>query len=284
MKTDPAPLHYIKLEVGCPAEYTDILIAELAEAGFGMFMETESGFEADAEEGTVDEALMESIRSKYAHLTPFDFHISSVKKENWNELWEKNLTPVVVEDQLIVRAEFHRPEKTYPYEIIITPKMSFGTGHHPTTYLMLKAQLKIVHTGKRVMDAGCGTAILSIMASKRRASLVEAFDIDEWSMSNGEENVKLNGCANIHIRRGTINSFNWPEQFDIILANINRNILLAELSSYAACLKPGGILQLSGFYEKDVRDLVEASSGVGLEYASQDTREQWATLQLRKSN
>lgn len=280
MKTDSPAVRYTKLEVDCPPEFTDILIAELAEAGFDMFMETASGFEADGEESAVNTEWIEQVKSKYNHLQPLVFKLSSIEKENWNELWEKNVTPVVIEDQCIVRAEFHAPDKEYPYDIIITPKMSFGTGHHPTTYLMLKSQLSIDHAGKKVMDAGCGTAILSIMASKRGAAEVEAFDIDEWSIENGVENARLNHCSNIHIRCGTIADFTWPNPFDIILANINRNILLQEMSRYAQSLVPDGILQLSGFYVRDIPDLLREAEQHGLVYLLQDEREQWATLRL----
>ncbi|MBL7849651.1 MAG: 50S ribosomal protein L11 methyltransferase [Cyclobacteriaceae bacterium] len=283
MKTDQPEITYTRLEVECPAEFTDILIAELAEAGFGMFMETTHGFEADAEEGEVRQDVLEFVREKYSHLQPLVFRLSSVKKENWNAKWESHVEPVNVESQVLIRAEFHPADSRFPYEIIITPKMSFGTGHHPTTYLMVKSQLSLDHQGKRVMDAGCGTAILSIMASKRGALLVEAFDIDEWSISNGLENVAINACTNIRIRRGTIADFIWPDPFDIILANINRNILMAEMADYARHLVPGGVLQLSGFYVKDIPALVEEAARHGLEAESQDEREQWATLRLRRN-
>lgn len=283
MKTDPAPADYARLEVSCPPEFTDILIAELAEAGFDQFMETEAGFEADAEAGAVDEALVRSIQEKYQHIQPLTFRTSSIRKENWNALWERNVSPVLVEDKVLIRAEFHQPNRDLPYEIVITPKMSFGTGHHPTTFLMIKSQLTLNHNGKRVMDAGCGTAILSIMASKCGAAEVDAFDIDEWSISNGEENVRLNHCNNIRIRQGSIRDFGWPKPFDIILANINRNILLDEMSEYSLNLTPGGFLQLSGFYVKDIADLLDAAKKHGLHFVSQDEREQWATIRLIKN-
>lgn len=277
-------MNFTRLEVDCHAEYTEILIAELAEAGFGMFMETESGFEADAEETEVDASLIDAIREKYSHVQPLAFRISSVKKENWNEIWEENVQPVFIDDQCLIRAEFHKVQGTFPYEIIITPKMSFGTGHHPTTYLMVKSQLSIDHVGKLVMDAGCGTAILSVMASKRGAKHVEAFDIDAWSIENGLENAALNHCSNIRIRQGTIADFLWPESFDIILANINRNILMNEMGAYARCLAQRGTLQLSGFYLKDIPDLLAEASKFGLTYVAQDEREQWASLRLAKTN
>lgn len=280
LKTDLREIGYTRLEVTCPAGYNEILIAELAETGFSMFMETEDGFEADGESEIVDAEAVEAIREKYSKTIPLTFRLTSVQKENWNELWEKNVSPVVVEEACLIRAAFHEPNRKYPYEIIITPKMSFGTGHHPTTYLMIKSQLTLDHQGKRVMDAGCGTAILSIMAIKRGASEVEAFDIDEWSLANGRENAELNHCDNIRIRQGTIADFHWVGLFDIILANINRNILLREMPMYAEKLSPTGVLQLSGFYLRDIPQLVEEGRRHGLTPLAQDDREDWATLRF----
>jgi len=281
LKTDPQ-VNYTRLEVRCPPDFTDILIAELAEAGFGMFMENDTGFEADAEEGAVDETLVTRIREKYRHVPSLIFATSQLKKENWNEQWEKSISPVILDDQVMIRAEFHQPNRGYPYEIIITPKMSFGTGHHPTTLLMLRSQLHIDHKGMRVMDAGCGTAILSIMASKLGAAAVESFDIDEWSMLNGEENVRLNHCSNVHIQQGTIRDFSWSLPFDIILANINRNILMEEMPFYANALVPGGILVLSGFYTHDLPELLRTGENEGLQQVNKDEYEQWCALRLHK--
>lgn len=247
-------------------------------------METHDGFEADAEEHQVDLILVEGIREKYNHVQSLAFRTSFTNKENWNELWEKNVAPVYVDDQCLIRAEFHPSEKKYPYEIVITPKMSFGTGHHPTTHLMIKAMLAVDHHGKQVMDAGCGTAILSIFAALKGAAVVEAFDIDEWSITNGEENARLNNVPNVRVRRGTIADFFWPHKFDIILANINRNILLAEMAAYSQCLVSGGILLLSGFYVRDIPDLVATANNHQLSLEFQEEREQWATLRLRKSD
>ncbi len=280
MKTDSPEVNYTRLEVTCPETHTDILIAELAEVGFAVFMETYSGFETDAEEGTIEEASIEAVIDKYRHTAPITFRITSLQKENWNELWEKNVTPVYVEKLCLIRASFHEPHPDYPYEIVITPKMSFGTGHHPTTYLMVKAQMKMDHAGKRVMDAGCGTAILSIMAAKLGAREVEAFDVDEWSIINGRENATLNNCNQIRIRQGTIADFDWPESFDIILANINRNILLSEMAKYAKNLSQSGSLVLSGFYVNDIHELLAAANRHGLVSVSQDEREGWACVIL----
>jgi ribosomal protein L11 methyltransferase len=210
------------------------------------------------------------------------FFYDQVEKQNWNEEWEKNLQPIIVDDRCLVRAEFHKIEKQYPYEIIITPKMSFGTGHHQTTYLMIQSQLDIDHTNKRVMDAGCGTAILSIMASKLKAKEVEAFDIDEWSVINGTENIQNNHCQNIHIHQGKIDDMKFEGKFDLILANINKNILLSEMKSYANYLVAGGQLLISGFYTHDIGDLLNEANKHQLTEVSRKDRETWAAVLLER--
>lgn len=258
-------------------------MAEVAEACFDTFLETEQGFEAYAEQEKVDGPQLEYIKEKYAHVQPLIFFQDKIKKQNWNKEWEKNVDPVVVDDQCLIRAEFHKIAKKYPYEIIITPKMSFGTGHHQTTYLMIKAQLQINHRDKLVMDAGCGTAILSVMASKKGARRVESFDIDDWSLENGNENAERNHCLNITIRKGTIRDFLWPEQFEIILANINKNVLLDELETYSQTLARDGLLLLSGFYNQDIPDLLKEAASFGLAYQRQDIRDSWASILLKKS-
>jgi ribosomal protein L11 methyltransferase len=271
-----------RLTIICTPEFSEILMAEIAEAGFDTFMETETGFEAYAEGNTFNKQLLEEIKTKYAFVSPLVFHFDEIEKQNWNEQWEKNVEPIIVDDKCLVRAAFHKIEKTYQYEIIITPKMSFGTGHHQTTHLMLSAQMKMDHRGKRVMDAGCGTAILSVMASKLGATEVEAFDIDEWSVENGNENTVNNNCSNVHIQLGKINEVNLTGTFNIILANINKNILLAEMQQYAAYLKPKGELLLSGFYVKDIPDLNAEASTWGLQEITHQERETWACLLLQK--
>jgi ribosomal protein L11 methyltransferase len=275
-------MYYTRLQVVCDLEFTEILMAEIAEAGFDTFMETEKGFEAYVEEKNFNADLIDSIKEKYKAVNPLLFFYDQVKKQNWNEEWEKNLQPIIVDDRCLVRAEFHKIEKQYPYEIIITPKMSFGTGHHQTTYLMIKSQLDIDHTNKRVMDAGCGTAILSIMASKLKAKEVEAFDIDEWSVINGTENIQNNHCQNIHIHQGKIDDMKFDCKFDLILANINKNILLSEMKSYANYLDAGGQLLISGFYTHDIGDLLNEANKHQLTEVSRKDRETWAAVLLER--
>ncbi|MFM7429274.1 MAG: 50S ribosomal protein L11 methyltransferase [Flammeovirgaceae bacterium] len=275
-------MYYTRLQVVCDLEFSEILMAEIAEAGFDTFMETDKGFEAYVEEKKFNADLMDNIKEKYREVNPLLFFYDQVKKQNWNEEWEKNLQPIIVDDRCLVRAEFHKIEKQYPYEIIITPKMSFGTGHHQTTYLMIQSQLDIDHTNKRVMDAGCGTAILSIMASKLKAKEVEAFDIDEWSVINGTENIQNNHCLNIHIHQGKIADMKFDGKFDLILANISKNILLSEMKSYANYLDAGGQLLISGFYMQDISDLLNEANKYHLSEVSRKERETWAAVLLEK--
>lgn len=275
-------MYHTRLQVNCNSDFTEILIAELSEAGFDTFMETEHGFEAYVEEEKFDRGAVQLIQTKYTESTDLIFTFDRIQKKNWNEEWERNYEPINVDDRCMVRADFHKPEKKFPYEIIITPKMSFGTGHHQTTYLMIKNQLDIDHQNKRVMDAGCGTAILSVMACKRGAKEVEAFDIDEWSVVNGEENKTLNQCMNIHLQQGKITEVKLNGTFDIILANINKNVLLEEIKIYTTYLQPKGLLLLSGFYTHDIPDLLKEASSHKFTEQKRDERETWACLLLEK--
>jgi ribosomal protein L11 methyltransferase len=274
-------MYYIRLQVVCDPEFSEILMAEVADIGFDTFMETEKGFEAYAEEANFFSHQLAEVQKKYSHVNPLLCLIDKVEKQNWNEEWEKNVDPIFVDDQILVRAAFHKIERKFPYEIIITPKMSFGTGHHQTTYLMLRNQLRMDHKNKRVMDAGCGTAILSIMAAKLGAKEIEAFDIDEWSVTNGNENAEVNQ-ATIHIQQGKISELFFDTPFDIILANINKNVLLAEMSTYASQLLLNGHLLLSGFYTKDIDDLMKLARQLGFAELHRDERETWAALLLQK--
>jgi ribosomal protein L11 methyltransferase len=275
-------MYYTNLTVSCNPEFSEMLIAEIAEIGFDSFMETEKGFEAYAEMENFDFVKLTEIKEKYLSLTPIEFSFDKILKENWNEQWEKSYQPIDVEGKCLIRAHFHPSDKKYVYDIEITPKMSFGTGHHQTTYLMVKNQMAIDHTNKTVMDAGCGTAILSIMASKLGAKHVEAFDIDEWSVVNGKENIDVNHCTNIHQQLGKISDLTFDDSFDIILANINKNVLMQEMPQYSAYLKEDGLLLLSGFYENDIADLTAEAARYKIKEISRDEREGWAALLLRK--
>lgn len=271
-------MYHTRLSVTCDPLFSEILIAEISQAGFDTFLENENGFEAYAEVDRFDQFQIDEIKRKYNQVNPLAFSWDKIEKKNWNEEWEKSYEPVVVDDKCVIKAEFHKIEKKYPYEITITPKMSFGTGHHQTTYLMIKAQMNLDHQEKMIMDAGCGTAILSIMASKRGAKYIDAFDIDEWSVVNGKENVEVNQCTNISIRQGEISNLTFDHYYDIILANINKNILLHEIPQYVSYLNADGFILLSGFYEKDLPDMVSRAQQYQLKQVSSDVHENWASL------
>lgn len=276
-------MYHTRLQVLCDPAFSEILIAEIAEAGFETFMETETGFEAFVEEDRFDQSALNDIQERYREQTAFTFQFDKIEKRNWNEEWEKSYEAINVENKCLIRAAFHQPDPSIPYEIVITPKMSFGTGHHQTTYLMIKQQMDIDHQGKRVMDAGCGTAILSIMAAKLGAKSVEAFDIDEWSVINGKENMEVNHTSNINLQQGKISEVKLSGLFDVILANINKNVLLAEINTYQTYLPSNGLLLLSGFYTRDIDDLKAEAAKCKLSEVRRDERETWASLLLQKA-
>ncbi|SDK68608.1 ribosomal protein L11 methyltransferase [Catalinimonas alkaloidigena] len=275
-------MEYTALHVQLAPDFADILVAELAQAGFDGFEENTTGFTAYGESQLIDMATVQEVLARYAAQTELTSLVEPIAKVNWNEAWERNFEPVVVGDQCIVRASFHVPMPEYAYEIVIDPKMSFGTGHHATTAMMLRYQLDIDHVGKRFLDVGCGTGILSIMAEKRGAAGGTAFDIEEWAVENTQENLALNDCHSVHVFCGEINRIAKDEQFEVVLANINRNIILAQLPQYVHHLKTGGILLLSGFYEMDIPELLHAANQLGLTLKQQQTLENWGCLMLKK--
>ncbi|WP_194774979.1 50S ribosomal protein L11 methyltransferase [Pararhodonellum marinum] len=277
-------MDYLEFKIACKEEFKEILIAELAEIGFDSFLETEEGIEAYVEENDFERKPFDALVIKYKEVAEIQVTEGKMAKVNWNEEWEKHYDPILVENKVYVRASFHPPMPHIPYEILINPKMSFGTGHHATTFLMLTHQLTIDHKGKKVCDVGSGTGILAIMAKKLGAKHIEAFDIDAWSVENGNENFDLNGMGPVRMGLGTITEVKPSLKFDILLANINKNVLLEELPIYADNLKTGGFMLLSGFYEYDVVDLVTLSSSLGLDLERQNVKNEWAALVLTKKS
>ncbi len=271
------PTQYIEVKFACSEEFKEILIAELYALGFDSMMETDEGIDAYVLIPDYDQQSLDLLVDRYRDAA-ISYTTSEFENKNWNEEWEKNYDPIVVEDQCLVRATFHKSFGNYPYEIIITPKMSFGTGHHSTTYLMLKHQLGIDHEDKRVLDAGCGTAILAVMAEKLGASEIVAYDIDDWSIENAPENVALNDCKNIEVFGGTIATIKLEGEFDIVLANINKNVLLEELIAYSRITKSRGTVILSGFYVTDNEDLIVMANEFDLQLIGQNERNDWSSL------
>lgn len=269
---------YLNIKISCDDELKEILIAELAMIGYESMLEADDGLEAYIKPDQFSEGGLRQVLAKY-HLE--DFKKEEVKERNWNEEWEKNYDPIEIEDQVYIRATFH-PAGNFPYEIVINPRMSFGTGHHATTHLMVQHQLHIDHVHKRVLDAGCGTAILAIMAEKLGAAEIIAYDNNAWSTDNAPENVELNKCNNIVVKEGTINTLGLSGKFDIILANINKNVLLDEMAEFVKYMKPEGVVVFSGFYINDVDDMVDAAQSNQLSLVAQRERNKWAALIFKK--
>jgi ribosomal protein L11 methyltransferase len=269
----------LQLSVACPADLRDILIAQLGELDFDSFLETDQGFVASGPNPEMDRAQVELLLQGF----PVSFRFEEVPKINWNEEWERNVEPVWIDPRCLVRASFHEAHPEVPYEIVITPRMSFGTGHHPTTRLMLLALLDLDCQGKRMMDAGCGTGVLSVLASKKGAKEIEAFDIDDWSVDNAAENVTVNHCPSVRIRKGAIGSLDFTGHFHVVLANINKSVLLDEMHAYFVRLTLPGTLLLSGFYEADAEDLLARAAALGLHETRRYVREGWCCLRMDKS-
>jgi len=257
---------------------TEILIAELGYAGFESFVETPDGVIAYIQEGGHSESILESIYILSSEEFKITFTFEIIAQTNWNAEWEKNFNPIVVGDQCAIRAPFHDPFEV-KYDIIIEPKMSFGTGHHETTHMMIEHILASDFTNKSVLDMGCGTGILAILAMKKGALKVEAIDIDNWCYLNSLENISRNDCNQIIVLEGDA-SLLEGKQYDVIIANINRNILLNDLSTYVACLNKNSSLFLSGFYNSDCA-LIEAScQKLGLKLETKRTRNNWVALKF----
>jgi ribosomal protein L11 methyltransferase len=273
-------MQYHTLTFYCTSDLIEILTAELAEAGFDSFLETDEGFITYSEK-EIQEVDLTYIVEKYKLLGEISYEISSTEKKNWNEEWEKNYEPVVIENTCLIRTPFHVVEQTYPIELLIVPKMSFGTGHHQTTYLMIKAMIGFDFHHKSVLDVGTGTGVLAIFAALRGAKKIDALDVDEWSKENAEENAILNDTSQISFYSGTIADLQLSEKYDFVLANINRNIILEELSSYLRLLKDNGRLILSGFYQWDIPILSAASKKAGLKMELEDQKSDWCCLIYR---
>ena len=263
-----------------PQPGSDILIACIAELGFDSFENSETGFVAYIPEGFSPDDEIENFEFD-------DFKFSYTKKNieqiNWNEEWEKNFNPVIVDETCIIGAHFHKLEKNYKYDILITPKMSFGTGHHDTTWLVCKNMLSTDFKNKTVLDMGCGTGILAILSKKLDANKITGIDIDDWSVENAIENCENNNCTEIKILKGNSSLLTTKNTFDIILANINKNVLKVDMEIYSQNLKPNGLLFLSGFFKTDCEELINLASNQQLKLHKQEQKNDWATLILQKN-
>ena len=259
--------------------WNEILMAELIEIGFDSFTEEHNGILAYIQKDLFDDKQLQEINMFSNEAVEISYTYQKMPNINWNEEWEKNFEPINVENQVSIRAEFHS-NQNLPREIIIQPKMSFGTGHHATTYLMIQQMLDMDFENKTVLDMGCGTSVLAIFAKQKGAGKTVAIDIDEWSVENSKENAERNN-VDLDISQGTADNLG-AENFDIILANINRNILISDIPTYVSVLNNVGQLLLSGLCFFDVEDVLEVCNEQKLTLKRKLQREEWVSLLLEK--
>ena len=259
--------------------WNEILMAELIEIGFDSFTEEHDGILGYIQKDLFNENQLKEINLFKNDEVKISYKYQEMPNINWNEEWEKNFSPINVENQVSIRAEFHE-NQNLPHEIIIQPKMSFGTGHHATTYLMIQQMLDLDFQNKAVLDMGCGTSVLAIFAKQKGAGKTVAIDIDEWSVENSVENAERNGVE-LEVSQGTAENLG-KEKFDIILANINRNILISDIPTYVSVLNDGGQFLLSGLCFFDVDDILEVCTQQNLTLKKKLQREEWVSLLLEK--
>ena len=256
----------------------EILIAELGYAGFESFVETDEGVTAYIQKEEWNDAILEDIDILKSDEFNISYTFEEIEQTNWNEEWEKNFNPILVDDICSVRAPFH-PKPDTKYDIIIEPKMSFGTGHHETTHMMIQHILKNDFKGKSVLDMGCGTGVLAILAEMKGANPLDAIDYDNWCYLNSLENVERNNCKNITVIEGDASALK-NRHYDIIIANINRNILLNDMATYFKCLNNNGVLFLSGFYNDDIPIIEEECNKHGLKLVETLEKNNWVALKF----
>ena len=268
--------YYFKVKPLQPA--VEILIAELGYAGFESFVETEEGVTAYIQKEEWNTSILDNIQILNSDEFEITYTFEDIAQTNWNAEWEKNFNQIVVDDVCTVRAPFHEKPNT-EYDIVIEPKMSFGTGHHETTHMMIQHILKNDFKNKSVLDMGCGTGVLAILAEKRGAKPIDAIDIDNWCYINSIENVERNNCSNITVYEGDA-SLLTGKKYDIIIANINRNILLKDMQTYASCQNKNGVLFLSGFYNNDIPIIEAECNKQMLKLDEKLERNNWVSLKF----
>lgn len=266
---------YIQVEFkNISTEQSDTLIAVLNEIGFDGFEEEEKNLKAFIPENKFDRSVLQKSIESFK----INFSETAIEETNWNQVWESSFEPVVVEDFVAVRAHFHEPMKGIRHEIVITPKMSFGTGHHATTDMMLEQMKGADFKDKKVFDFGTGTGVLAILAEKMGAKKIIAIDNDEWSIENAAENITRNNCVAVELKLGT--AANTDGRFDIILANINKNVILENLELLASQLLPGGILLISGLLVTDEQEILTECNKKGLKFDTKTERHNWLFIKL----
>jgi ribosomal protein L11 methyltransferase len=275
-------LNYLefKFQVSPAIPGTDLLISALAEIGFESFEEQAAGCKAWIPSDFYDASLFDELDILKDPVFTITYEMEIIEAKNWNAEWENGFEPVIV-GECIIRAPFHSPAPSFRYEIVILPQMSFGTGHHETTSLMVEKLLTLDLKGKSVLDMGCGTGVLAILASKRGAAGIWAIDNNENAVENTMENILLNGIKEVLVHKGDARMLHG-KIFQVILANINRNILMADMKNYASCLEPGGKILLSGFFETDIAQLTNCCLENHLSLSAQGIKNEWALLEFIK--
>jgi ribosomal protein L11 methyltransferase len=259
---------------------SEILIAELGEKPFESFVESDFGIVAYMQKGLWSEDVLEDIYILNSPEFTISYRIEEIDQVNWNEEWEKNFEAIDVDGNCHVRAPFH-PKTDAEFDIVIEPKMSFGTGHHETTHMMIQHLLAMDVTNMKTLDMGCGTAILAILAEMKGAKPIDAIDIDNWCYLNSIENAERNNCSQISVYEGDA-ALLVGKKYDLIIANINRNILLADMKAYTNCLLSGGTILFSGFYKEDIPFINESCEENGLKFVSELERNNWVSLKYVK--
>ncbi len=278
-------MNYIELVVSVtPKEQgCDILIAHLSELEFESFVENDTGFSAYIQENNFNDEDVKKTFSLYSFELKIDYKKNIIPQQNWNKEWESNFNPIDIEGKCFIRAPFHQAKPNYFFDIIIEPKMSFGTGHHDTTQLMIQKLMQLKIENKSLLDMGCGTGVLAILASKMKAQPILAVDIDDWSIENTVENLEKNNIHNVIVQKGNVQILEG-KTFNTILANINKNVLIADMSIYVKNLEINGNLVLSGFFETDIIDLKAKAIELGLKFEEKIASNQWAMLHFIKTN
>jgi len=279
-------MKYIEVQFNCSPNdeiVNSILSATIGDIGFESFEETEEGTVAYISENLFDEQELKNVLADFPVEAKISYTFKEVEEKNWNEEWEKNyFKPLIIDDKCIIQSTFHKEPAVYEYNILIDPKMAFGTGHHQTTKLIIREILKMDLKGKSVLDMGCGTAVLAILASMRGADPVLAIDIDEWAYDNAIENLQLNNINNVEVKIGGAELLGG-QMFDVILANINRNILLNDIHKYASVLNNGGELYMSGFYTEDIPSITQECKRYGLEFIHNTEDNNWTAVKFIKT-
>lgn len=271
----------IILDVNPVVPFADIIMCELGEIGCESFVNTNTGFKAYIPKDLYDENLLNQTLKAYTECE-IKCSTEEIPDQNWNAVWESTHEPVLVDNFCWVYAPFHGINNSCQYNILIEPKMSFGTAHHSTTYMMLSFIRDEEMTGKKVLDMGSGTGVLAILAEMRGAKHIEAIDNDEWAYRNALENVEKNNCQNIDVLLGDASLLTNDKKFDIIIANINRNILLRDMSNYINVLEKGGTLLLSGFYHHDIPSIQEEAEKLGMKFDYHKERNEWVACRFIK--